>query len=50
MTLMVGLIGPISDPSTTFAEESTNSQVLFTNVNIFDGKNDALAMSRDVLG
>jgi len=49
MTLMVGLIGPISDPSTTFAEESTNSQVLFTNVNIFDGKNDALAMSQDVL-
>jgi imidazolonepropionase-like amidohydrolase len=49
MTLMVGLIAPISDPSTTFAEESTNSQVLFTNVNIFDGKNDALAMSRDVL-
>jgi len=49
MTLMVGLIGPISDPSTTFAEESTNSQVLFTNVNIFDGKNDALAMGRDVL-
>jgi imidazolonepropionase-like amidohydrolase len=49
MTLMVGLIGPISDPSTTFAEESTNSQILFTNVNIFDGENDALAMSRDVL-
>jgi imidazolonepropionase-like amidohydrolase len=49
MTLMVGLIGPISDPSTTFAEESTNSQVLFTNVNIFDGKMNTLAMGKDVL-
>ena len=49
MTLMVGLIGPISDPSATFAEESTNSQVLFTNVNIFDGKMNTLAMGRDVL-
>ena len=27
MTLMVGLIGPIADPSATFAEESTNTQV-----------------------
>ena len=47
--LMVGWIFTFTVPSVIFAKENANSQILFTNVNIFDGKTDKLAMGQDVL-
>ncbi len=47
--LVVGSICPLTFPSAISAKESANSQVLFTNVNIFDGKTDKLAIGQDVL-
>ena len=32
-----------------FAQDRTLTQILFSNVNIFDGKSDALAMGMSVL-
>jgi imidazolonepropionase-like amidohydrolase len=36
-------------PQVLFAKEKVQEQILITNVNIFDGKTDTLAMSQDVL-
>jgi imidazolonepropionase-like amidohydrolase len=36
-------------PQVLFAKEKVQEHILITNVNIFDGKSDALAMSQDVL-
>ncbi len=36
-------------PQVLFAKEKVQEQILITNVNIFDGKSDMLAMSQDVL-
>ncbi len=42
-------IAAASPLATTLAQESVPTQVLFANVNIFDGKSDKLAMGMNVL-
>ena len=49
MIFVVGWIFTCTLSSAILAKEIADSQILFTNVNIFDGKSNTLAMGQDVL-
>ena len=48
-TLLVGCLMPMAAIHRALAEEPSPPQVLFKNVNVFDGTGDSLAMDMDVL-